>query len=344
MYSIIVPTLNRAPLLVKTLEALLPTIDPAECEVIVVDNGSRDGTAGLCENVAKRYARIPLNYINDCEPGLLTGRHRGAREARGNVLVFIDDDVVVSACWMDALREVFSNSEVALAGGPSVPRFMAATPEWIGKLWTEIPGGKHLDALSLIDQGDYVKNCSPLLVFGLNFAIRRDVFVACGGFHPDCIPKSLQRYQGDGETGLALKIEARGLRCIYHPGLRVEHLIPEHRLTTSAFEQRAFYQGVCDSYTRIRSGGDLAQEPGPIKKWISQRRQKRERVVMNKAPSAESIQCLMSEARANGFAFHQHEVRNDPSLLEWVLKTDYFDYRLPSGWKLYAGDSFTACA
>ena len=56
---------------------------------------------------------------------------------------------------------------------------------------------------------------------GLNFSIRKTAFQACGGFHPDYLPKPLQRYQGDGEIG-CLKIQAQGLKALYHPGVCVE--------------------------------------------------------------------------------------------------------------------------
>ena len=71
-----------------------------------------------------------------------------------------------------------------------------------------------------------IKPVDPSYIWGLNFCITKEVFEHCGGFHPDCLPNPLQRYQGDGETGLANKIRDAGFTCVYHPGLAVKHVIP----------------------------------------------------------------------------------------------------------------------
>ena len=52
-------------------------------------------------------------------------------------------------------------------------------------------------------------------------------------------------------------------------------------------------------------------------------------------PTAEGVRRLMARSHFAGVRFHRNEVRNDPKLLDWVLKEDYFDYRLPYGWERY---------
>ena len=66
------------------------------------------------------------------------------------------------------------------------------------------------------------------------------------------IPKPLQRFQGDGETGVSLAVHANGLESVYHPEAAVQHEVPPSRLDTEYFVQRGFYQGIADSYTFIR--------------------------------------------------------------------------------------------
>ena len=87
------------------------------------------------------------------------------------------------------------------------------------------------------------------------FSIRRDTLYRVGGFHPDDVPRSYQRYQGDGETGMTFKLKEQGLKAIYDPGALVYHQIPTECLTVRYLEQRQYYQGVCDSYTSIRGTG-----------------------------------------------------------------------------------------
>jgi hypothetical protein len=172
------------------------------------------------------------------------------------------------------------------------------------------------------------------MVWGLNFAVRAEVLRNCGGFHPDCIPRALQRYQGDGETGLSFRIKEEGLGAVYHPDVAVTHVIPASRLTVAAMEQRGFYQGVCDSYTQIRRTG--APQPAPAASWkdaIRPLKNDLERRVRLWSSDGRAVAELAQRAHFSGKAFHQAEVRRDPALLDWVLRPDYFDYELPAGWR-----------
>src|SRR4051794_32617652 len=114
--SIIIPTLNRASTLALTLSSIydLPARDGLE--IIVVDNGSTDDTARVCNVYACDNPK--LNYIYDGEPGLLTGRLLGASSAKGEVLCFLDDDVKLSPTWLKGVKSAFSDPEVQLATGP----------------------------------------------------------------------------------------------------------------------------------------------------------------------------------------------------------------------------------
>jgi len=52
---------------------------------------------------------------------------------------------------------------------------------------------------------------------------------------------------------------------------------------------------------------------------------------------SEGVRRLAAMARIAGVHFHENQVRNDPSVFEWVMRSDYFDYRLPDGWNSIAG-------
>lgn len=340
--SIIIPTFNRAAQLARTLRSIAREVGAANpVEVIVVDNGSTDTTAATYKTVRRDFPKHEWRYIYEPMPGLLSGRHCGAKEARGEILTFIDDDVVLSESWLDGLVHAFSNPEVALVGGPSLPEYEAEPPEWLETLWHyDADGRRTLFELSLIDSGPAVRPEDPLYVLGLNFSIRKVVFDCCGGFHPDCIPAALQRYQGDGETGLTLKVKEAGFCALYHPLVAVKHVIPASRMTIESFKRRGFYQGVCASYTSIRRDGaaPLARPRSwedvirPLKRRLHQEYLLRKR-------DSRAIRVLMGWAHAAGYAFHQIEVRRDPKLLHWVTKPNYFDYALPEGWQGYINSS-----
>jgi glucosyl-dolichyl phosphate glucuronosyltransferase len=321
-------------MLARALQSVAEAASPDDLvEVIVVDNGSTDETPDVCAAIRARFPRHPWRYCYDEIPGLLTGRHRGAAEAQGDLLCYLDDDVLLGPRWPSAVKEAFRDPNVALVGGPSSPLYEARPPSWLGHLWRDIEGGRMLDSLSLIDCGDREKAIEPYFVWGLNFAIRRAVLYDCGGFHPDGVPPHLIRFRGDGEGGLAYKIQGRALRAVYHPDARVAHVIPASRLTVGAFERRAFSQGVSDSFTRIRADGAVAPDlPGPSRDRAGSWPRWRLRASLLWSNGAAAVCALLARAHAAGVAYHQEEVRNDPALLAWVLRPDYLDYRLPEGW------------
>src|SRR5207237_2704434 len=159
--------------------------------------------------------------------------------------------------------------------------------------------------------GHAIRPEDPLYIWGLNFSIRKAVFECCGGFHPDCIPAALQRYQGDGETGLALKVKAAGFRAYYHPGVAVKHVIPATRMTLESFERRGFYQGVSDSYAEIRRERRVPTPPRPLwKDVVRPAKWKLERYMPQRNPTAERLRRLMAFSHSAGMHFHRSEVGN----------------------------------
>jgi glycosyltransferase involved in cell wall biosynthesis len=317
-----------------SIATVVTSRDPVE--IIVVDNGSIDDTAGICREIKDRFPKHNWRYFYDETPGLLTGRHLGAREAQGDILAFLDDDVLVAPSWLEALDDAFGDPEVMLTGGPIWPHYEVEPPSWLAGMWIEFEEGvRVLGELSLVDLGPTRKQADPVYINGLNFCIRKAAFQACGGFHPCVLPKSLQRYQGDGETGLALKMRAGGLKALYHPGVAVKHVIPASRLTPEHFEQQGFSHGVWNSYANIRRKGFLPARTKSWKDLVRPIKWKLERVQILRNPTARGVRFLVARASCAGQWFHEDEVRKDPKLLEWVLKSDYFDYSLPDGWKKY---------
>src|SRR5712691_10295422 len=236
-FSIIVPTFNRCAALERTLNSLIK-IDRQEenYEIVIVNNGSTDGTSGMVEGFR---SQLQCRFLNEPLPGLLSARHRGAIESAGDICVFIDDDVRLDPEWLNALQDGFKDPSVILVGGPSRPLFEVDPAPWLKTFQSVEEAGTLCVPLSLFDGGDKVKEIDPIYIFGLNFAIRRETLFAQGGFHPDCLPGPLQRYQGDGETGLSMKIKRSGLKALYHPQASLDHEVPASRLTEAYFAHRA---------------------------------------------------------------------------------------------------------
>ena len=109
-YSLIVPTYNRAGTLKLTLESISSAVNAEAIEILVVDNGSDDDTRRVCKKIEERFPQLTWRYFYEPVPGLLSGRHRGAEEARGEVLTFLDDDVLLEPGWFEALKNCLCRS------------------------------------------------------------------------------------------------------------------------------------------------------------------------------------------------------------------------------------------
>lgn len=334
--SVIIPTRGRRKYLSETIRSVFAQDLPHErFEVILVDNNdSEQGLRGLVESLAEGNADN-VYYVKEPSPGLLAGRHRGAKEAQGDILVFIDDDVVVDKGWLRSILDTFKDPAVHLVGGKNLPLYEKRPPSWLEGLWETNEHGRWCYYLSLLDFGSEIKDIDPVYIFGLNFAIRKHTLTALGGFHPDGVPWKLRRYRGDGETGLTAMAKEIGLKSVYQPAATVYHRVPPERVKRKYFMQRAYLQGISDSYARARSTFRIDDVPAPSfrRDWKLPARIVKERIKYLFSgvwtSSYGRIRDGISRAYKAGYSYHQNEVRNDPELLKWVLKEDYWDYRLP---------------
>ncbi len=330
--SVIIPTRNRASLLKDTLESMIvQTVNPEDFEILIIDNGSTDHTKHVVEEAINAYPCYQIRYIYEPEPGLLSGRHRGALEAKGEILTFIDDDIEADVNWLKAFQESFEDPSVQIIGGRNLPKYEVAPPAWLEWFWLEHPYGRYCPDLSLLDFGDQIRKIDANYVWGLNFSIRKRALLDLGGFHPDCIPKHLQYFQGDGETGLTQKANQYGYTAIYHPKAIVFHRISKKRMTYHYFDQRYFYQGVCNSYSEIRRTHGILRDirlTARITNVLRTCKRIMKRLAKGRTEE-ELLKERFSRAYQRGYQFHQNAVRQNPKLLEWVLRKDYWDYILP---------------
>lgn len=101
MISVIMPTRNRAAILPAAVTALDVAADGYEVEVIIVDNGSSDDTAEVVSSL--RPDNLSILYSAEPVPGVCRAKNRGISQARGEVLVFTDDDCCVAPGYFRAL-------------------------------------------------------------------------------------------------------------------------------------------------------------------------------------------------------------------------------------------------
>jgi len=341
--SIIIPTCNRADQLFRCLNSLV-ALDFAcvDYEIIVIDNGSKDNTNEVVSGYVNEHPKHIIRYFYDNIPGLLTGRHRGAKEAKSEILVFVDDDIHADKGWLTAIVDTFNRfPDVHLVGGKCLPKYETEPPTWLKYFWYSLPdGAKVLGDLSLCDFGEIEKEVHPTWVFGLNFSIRKKSLYELGGFHPDCISPLFQHFQGDGETGLSLKALKNGFKSFYNPKVLVYHEVPVERMTLGYFDKRYFYQGICNSYTELRQndGFESVVSTNSIKRKIKKFLRLMYRSAFPNPKLSiqgetnfekEMLKVRFRSFERAGYNFHQEMARNNLVVLKWVLKKDYWDYSIP---------------
>src|SRR5262245_10650210 len=150
--SIIIPTYNRADSLALTLGSLTTQkFSYTDYEILVVDNASTDSTKLVTESMMRANLHQQIRYFYEPVPGLLSGRHRGATEAHGTLLVFVDDDIDADPRWLQAIVATFADPSVQLVGGRNLPRYAITPPAWLDSFWDTTPyGGRACGYLSLL--------------------------------------------------------------------------------------------------------------------------------------------------------------------------------------------------
>jgi len=336
-YSIIIPTCNKY-LTERCLEYLSRLNKPkSDYEILVVHNVTKDDIKSVTDEFNSKI--LNLRYIYEEKYGLMPSRHRGAKEAQGEILCYLDDDSFVDKNWLIAIEETFENADVVLAGGNNFPLYELPPPKWLNYFWVNNEYGRWMGQLSLIDFYNKKMILPAWFAFGCNFIIKRDIFFKIGGTNPDIVPKDEQRFQGDGETALSLKLNEQGYGLNFNPKIKIQHLVPNERMTLEYFKKRAFFQGVCDSYSKIRKENGFTyysfKQNKNIKNsfiyslfWKIYGKIKRSflKIFNNKNYTLYlTVKAEYEKSYKEGFDFHQNEVKNDPKLLKWVLKENYFD-------------------
>lgn len=212
--SVVVPTRDRNADLDRCLEAV-DRLDPAPLEVIVVDS------APTKEDAHKVASKWGARYVLESDPGASRARNRGAREARGDIVAYTDDDAVPHPTWLSWITAEFQDAIVALVAGRVMPPDAAA--ERIR--WYELCGfSGQSEHRILVDRN--IHNWFEKITFlpfglGANLAIRRSAFSRWHGFNERLGPGTL--IPGHEEQHAFLKLIDLGFRLVYAPNAHVTH-------------------------------------------------------------------------------------------------------------------------
>lgn len=207
--SVVIPSFNRRHLLAATLASLgEQSCDFQRFEVVVVVDGSTDGTAEMLATFAAPYA---VRVQAQPNAGAGAARNRGAGNARGAVCLFLDDDMVVSPTLIEEHLAAHARNERVVVLGRIDLRMSEAQDayaRWFADWWRD-----HYARLAARPTHPTYRDC-----YGGNFSVSRAEFTAAGGFAED-----LARLD-DFELGY--RLQARGLSFVYVDGAVSEQSYP----------------------------------------------------------------------------------------------------------------------
>ena len=204
--SVVVPTYNRAPSLRRLLDALAQQTYPVDAfEVIVIDDGSSDGTLG---RLGEWSFPFTLRVLEQEHGGPAEARNLGVRHAAGDLIVFVDDDVVPVPELLDEhVRSHQAGSDLVVVGPMSPPRAWRR-PAWVR--WEEdMLQVQYREMLS----GKYP--CTPRQFYTANASLSRVRFLRAHGFDPT--------FKRAEDVELAYRLRDLGLRFHFNPRAEVRH-------------------------------------------------------------------------------------------------------------------------
>jgi glycosyltransferase involved in cell wall biosynthesis len=194
--SVVVPVRNGATSIGRLLDALAQQ-EPVRFEVIVVDNGSTDGTG----DVARRHP-LEVRVVEESRPGSYAARNAGLAVARAPVLAFTDADCTPEPSWLRAGLAVLDEGGADLAGGA-----VQAVPSTNATVWERYDRAVYLRQRDLVEHHEWAVTA--------NLFVRRAVTDVIGGFDAS-LPSS-------GDREFCLRAGRAGFRIVYAPDAVVGH-------------------------------------------------------------------------------------------------------------------------
>lgn len=229
--SVAIPTYNRAEFLRQTLAGIVTQQFPrGQFEVLVIDNNSTDLTRAV---VAEFAGATPApRHVLETQQGLDYARNRAIAEARGDIILFGDDDILVPPDWIaqmvTPLLADAGAGRIGAVGGEVIPVFPDGLPDWVRE-W-------HAPLAFRPDLGPLEARHSPM---GANLAFPQRVFTQVGRFHT-ALDRAAGNYFSGGDSEMIRRVRAAGLEVWFSPAAAVRHQMPASRTTFRYARRHAF--------------------------------------------------------------------------------------------------------
>ena len=223
--SVVIPTYNRKEMLKDCLESLFNQNYPkGEYEIIVVDDGSTDGTNEVIQSLSEKHK---LKYFYQENKGPAAARNLGIENSEGEIICFIDDDCIADRDWIKNLIKGYTDDKIGGVGG----RTIGYNPKNVIEKFQD-----YLFIPKVIDNS-YLPSINTA-----NASYRRSILIEVSGFDP--------RFRTNEDYDLGIRVRKGGYRLRYMPSAIVYH---KHREDFFGLLKREFYLAkgiklICDKY------------------------------------------------------------------------------------------------
>lgn len=210
LFSIVIPTHNEGEMLHQTIDSILEQTTHPHIEVIIVDDGSTDGS---CERF--KNSQHPIEVITSRNLGIPRARNLGAENANGEYVVFLDAHCRVSPGWITRFIGALSKPNVAIVG-PCFTRLTEPEPRGCGMVWTNFK----LEA-AWLEPLDTEKPYEVPITPGGCQVFRTDIFNAIGKFDA-----GLTKWGFQGKE-ICLRAWLLGYKVLVDPTVIIAHYFRE---------------------------------------------------------------------------------------------------------------------
>jgi len=257
--SVIICTYKRPGLLREALQSMLDQkLDRSHFEVIVVDNNSEDETPEVVAEISRQAPNI--RYVREHKQGLSHSRNRGCDEARGDYVIYLDDDAKAHLKYLLLVRETIQKHNPDIMGGPIYPYYTETKPAWFKDEY---------EIRHHARETGWSKSCS---VSGSSFVIKKELLISLGKFDPNLGMIGDTVRLGE-ERAVLNRYRLRPVeeqKVYYNLGCLVYHHVPLAKMTPRYLLKRYFVAGHAkaqiERLTRKR-WGPIARTLYVIRSW-----------------------------------------------------------------------------
>lgn len=228
-FTVAICTRNRAELLKSCLDALAKSLNGRRIPIVVINNGSTDGTT----NVLKEFSNeLDITCLYEEIPGLSRARNLAWQSCKADYIVYLDDDAKPMRRWIPAIEAGIGCWKPAFFGGPIRPFYLSEKPQWFDESY----GAAYLD-----------RKEGPMLprqfVSGGNMGWRVEILRELGGF-----PEKLGMKGGKIGIGEETYLQRRAQKELgtgghFLPDMEILHYVPPEKMTLGYQARRMWQAG-----------------------------------------------------------------------------------------------------